>query len=115
MWKVKIYNPFFVKKIILLLLSLLFFSFSSSEVALVTVSKGKQKKYFPEIIKEKNICFGLKEEKFLKKVPNATIEKTNFDFRKVYIETFELGNIENISYYFTTKEYPQLYEFIIKY
>ncbi len=77
-------------------------------------SKGKQKKYFPKIIKEGKVYFGMTEEKFLKKHGQAQQENST-DFRKSYREKFSSGEIEEITYYFTNSPTPQLYEFIIKY
>ncbi len=87
---------------------------SSFSPVIIPESKGKQKKYFPKIINDAKVYFGMTEEKFLKK-NSAAILGEEVDFRKTYTVKYNTGAIEEIIYYFTTEETPLLYEFIIKY
>ena len=77
-------------------------------------SRGKQKKYFPKIIRDSKIYFGMSEEKFIHKIKDASLQKNN-DYKTIYVVTLQNSEIESITYYFTTTLTPQLYEFIIKY
>ncbi len=97
-----------------LLVLLIIFTTASFCPATSPESRGKQKKYFPKIIKDSKIYFGMSEEKFTSKIKN-TIPQKDGDFRTIYIVPQQDSEIENITYYFTTTTTPQLYEFIIKY
>lgn len=53
-------------------------------------------------------------EDFKKLNGNATLN-SEVEFRKVYLEEFEEGDISTVSYYFGTKGNLPLYEYVIDY
>lgn len=77
------------------------------------VSRGKQQKIFPKILKQQKIYLGISEEKFLKKLK---FKKKNDSLEtKTYNQTFNKGIIQTITYNFTKENIPKLYQITLIY
>lgn len=78
-------------------------------------SRGKQQKFFPKELKNKDVYLGMTLEKFKKERPLAIVDTTISVFKIKYTEPAEITGILSYTYLLTQTDTPQLYSIEIEY
>lgn len=95
----------------------LFFSFWVIAPGTMPVewSRSKQQKFFPKVLKKKDVYLGMSLEKLRKECPNAQPIANNSEFKIEYTEASDIPGIASYTYLLTPTENPKLYQIAIRY